>query len=113
HDDYFGNASGASTGGGCPGAGSITADPLYVDPAGGNFNLQCTPVLSPAVDAGVNLGVDQPDLNGASPGLWNGGAPDMGAYESSCGATLALVKQVWDSVGVNCLASIPADATCN
>src|SRR5438876_1122160 len=26
---------------------------------------------------------------------------------------LALVKQVWDSAGVNCLASIPADATCN
>src|SRR5439155_1636117 len=26
---------------------------------------------------------------------------------------LSLVKQVWDSAGVNCLASIPADATCN
>ena len=26
---------------------------------------------------------------------------------------LALVKQVWDSAGVNCLASIPADTTCN
>src|SRR3989442_505108 len=28
-------------------------------------------------------------------------------------ATLQLVKQVWDSAGSNCLASIPADATCN
>src|SRR6266571_2325921 len=29
------------------------------------------------------------------------------------GGALALVKQVWDSAGVNCLASIPADTTCN
>ena len=28
-------------------------------------------------------------------------------------AALQLVKQVWDSTGANCLASIPADATCN
>src|SRR6266702_3312453 len=26
---------------------------------------------------------------------------------------LALVKQVWDSAGVTCLASVPADSTCN
>src|SRR5438034_1436300 len=28
-------------------------------------------------------------------------------------ATLQLMKQVWDLAGSNCLASIPADATCN
>lgn len=28
-------------------------------------------------------------------------------------STLQLVKQVWDSAGSNCLASAPADATCN
>ena len=28
-------------------------------------------------------------------------------------STLQLMKQVWDSAGSNCLASIPADATCN
>lgn len=28
-------------------------------------------------------------------------------------ATLQLVKQVWDSTGANCLASMPADANCN
>jgi len=36
------------------------------------------------------------------------------ATQRAAGApALALVKQVWDSAGVTCLASIPADSTCN
>src|SRR6266704_2612824 len=31
----------------------------------------------------------------------------------AAGAAPALVKQIWDSAGVNCLASVPADSTCN
>lgn len=100
YDDYFGNVSGACNG--CAiGTGSITTDPQYVNAAGGNFSLtQCT---SPAINAGTDLGVDQPDMNGATPGNYNGNAPEMGAYETVC-ITLSLVKQVWEVGGAAPLA---------
>jgi len=62
-------------------------------------------VLGPAdVHAAVNQATD-PGGGGVS--LTNSGNVTVAS------ATLQLVKQVWDSAGTNCLASIPADATCN
>ena len=59
------------------------------EPADDYTLTECT---SPAINAGVDLGADQPDLNGgAAPppsyNGYNGVAPDMGANESStsCG----------------------------
>ncbi|MDH5544658.1 MAG: right-handed parallel beta-helix repeat-containing protein [Gammaproteobacteria bacterium] len=63
--------------------GTVTSDPLFVNVASGDFSLtECT---SPAVEAGLDLGGSQPDMNGASAGNFTGTAPDMGAIESSCG----------------------------
>jgi hypothetical protein len=70
----------------------LNADPLYVNAAGGDFTLtECT---SPAISAGADLGGDQPDMNGAAGGLFNGTAPDQGAYETDCSG-LTLVKRAF------------------
>jgi len=58
--------------------------------------------------AGVHAAVNQAtDPGGGGVSLTNSGNVTVTS------ATLQLVKQVWDSAGSNCLASIPADATCN
>jgi hypothetical protein len=59
------------------GQGSIQADPRFVDPAGDNFHLQD---ISPAIDAGVNIGLTQ-DLDGNP--RPQGAGYDIGTYESS------------------------------
>ncbi len=55
---------------------SIVADPLFVDPGNGNFNLIPG---SLAIDAGVDVGLAQ-DFEGNPIPL--GSAPDIGAYEA-------------------------------
>jgi hypothetical protein len=77
-------------GGGCTdqtGANSnISADPLFIDPAGGNYNLQ---VGSPVIDVGTNAAPKLPsvDINGdprVADGDGNGVAVvDIGAVEFS------------------------------
>jgi len=58
--------------------GNITADPLFVDLAGGNYRLSTMPV-SPCIDAGNSAGVTWPtDLDG-NPRIFK--KLDMGAYE--------------------------------
>ena len=57
---------------------------------------------------GVHAAVNQAtDPGGGGVSLTNSGNVTVTS------ATLQLMKQVWDSAGSNCLASIPADATCN
>jgi len=60
----------------------LNVDPLFVDE--GAFDLHLTECTSPAINAGIDLGVDQPDLNGAAAGNYNGSAPDLGAFETDC-----------------------------
>ncbi len=64
------------------GAGNIAGDPLFVNPAQGNYRLQTG---STAVDAGTNAGAPAYDLAG-NPRPWDGNLDgvatvDMGAYE--------------------------------
>src|SRR2546422_1986200 len=57
---------------------------------------------------GVYAAVNQAtDPGGGGVSLTNSGNVTVNS------STLQLMKQVWDSAGSNCLASIPADATCN
>ena len=80
-------------------ASDLNLNPLYVNAGAGNLSLtECT---SPAINNGIDLGADQPDMNGAAAGLWNNNAPDLGALESSssCSASLSIVKQAWDPTG--------------
>lgn len=72
---YWGNAQ-CAVSSGAPGASDVLADPLYLNPTGGDFRL--TPG-SPAIDTGPDL---QLDLNGPAAGTHNGTAPDLGAKES-------------------------------
>jgi hypothetical protein len=73
-------------------ASDLDIDPEYGNAGSGDFTLnECT---SLAINTGLDLGAEQPDMNGAAGGLWNGPAPDMGAFESSCAAQpLQLVKR--------------------
>ncbi|MGD8626067.1 MAG: PKD domain-containing protein, partial [Anaerolineae bacterium] len=65
--------------------GNQDADPLFVDPAAGDYTLQPG---SPAIDAGTAyfewLGRIIVDLQ---PGEYNGAAPDQGAFEAEGGGT--------------------------
>jgi predicted outer membrane repeat protein len=56
-------------------ANSLTADPLWVDPLGGDFQLQSG---SPAINAGVGVGLTT-DYEGFP--VPQGGLPDIGALE--------------------------------
>ena len=59
-----------------PGEGSITGNPMFVDPTGDDYTLAAG---SPAIDTGRVNGID---VNGGSDGDFNGLAPDMGGLES-------------------------------
>ena len=60
--------------GGWSGTGNISTDPLFVDPANGDYHLQAD---SPCIDAGTPVGAPATDLEGTP----RDAAPDMGAYE--------------------------------
>ena len=62
----------------------MNANPLYTNAAAGDFTLQNA---SPAINRGLDLAADQPDMNGASAGNFNGYAPEMGYWESSVTTT--------------------------
>ena len=75
--------------------GDINADPMFVNPAAGQFQLQPT---SPCIDAGDNLA---PGLVGISKDLAgnpriNGAAVDLGAYEAELVVPTLVSSQVGD-----------------
>jgi uncharacterized repeat protein (TIGR01451 family) len=98
YNDVFNTGSGTGYGGICSdqtGAnGNISAGPLFVDPASGDFHLQQG---SPAIDAGTNTGAPAADLDG-KPRPIDGNSDgvaivDMGAFEFvPPGADLAITK---------------------
>lgn len=91
-----------------PDSSDLNLNPLYVNAAGFNFSL--TECASPAINQGIDLGADQPDMNGAAPGLWNNNAPELGALETvgSCTPSLTIIKQAWDPSGTGPLGSFTA-----
>jgi len=68
--------------GGYSGEGNIDANPMFADPAGGDYHLQ---LGSPCIDAGTNVGAPTEDIEGNPrpiDGDGDGDADtDMGAYE--------------------------------
>ena len=61
--------------------GNLAADPLFVNPAAGDYRLQVAPVPSPCINAGTNLDwmAAAADMDGMPRIML--GAVDMGAYE--------------------------------
>jgi CSLREA domain-containing protein len=72
---YFG-AAGMFCQGCPPESGALFVDPAFVDAATWDLRLSA---VSPCIDQGTNTGVD---ANGPRPGLYDGAAPDIGAFES-------------------------------
>ncbi len=73
-----GTATNSDIEGGFTGTGNINTDPLFVNPASGNYRLQAT---SPCINKGnaAAPGLPATDFDGAPRIL--GSAPDMGAFE--------------------------------
>jgi len=65
-----------------PGEGNISADPMFVDTAGGDYHLK---IGSPCIDKGIDVGAPTEDIEGnVRPIDGNGDSvavTDMGAYE--------------------------------
>lgn len=77
YNDFYGNTTAAlhNIGGGTPGTGSITGNPLFVSAASDNYQLSFN---SPAINSGANLSILY-DLNSIKRPQYYG--YDMGAYE--------------------------------
>jgi hypothetical protein len=84
-NDVYNSGTGAAFGGTCAGQigvnGNISADPSFVDAAGGDFHIR----RGPAVDAGTNTGAPATDVDGDPRPLDGNGdgaaTVDMGADE--------------------------------
>ncbi len=70
----FGNGPGTGCAG--PAPGDVTTDPLYLGAPAHDYRLASA---SPLVDAAPDVGLD---VNGPAPLLFDGAAPDIGAWES-------------------------------
>ncbi len=82
-----------------PGAGYTAFSEEYVSATQSDLRAEWRPDGNQVVDATQSGSFP---MGGIAVEIRAAGAP-----------ALALVKQIWDSAGSNCLASIPADATCN
>jgi len=76
YDDLFANSLGGCSACTATGRHMRAADPQYVNAVSGDYRVLA---LSPAIDAGVDLGYD---VNGPAASNFNGAAPDLGAWES-------------------------------
>ncbi len=70
---------------GTDGGNNIDDDPLFVDPAGGDYHLQAE---SPCIDTGTSTNAPSIDLDGVSRPQPEDGQVDMGAYERPAGSNL-------------------------
>lgn len=86
HNLFFSNQGGDCVGSPCaPGTGNQSCAPAFTAPAMDDFSL--AGCANCAIDTGLDLGPEQPDLTPADDGgTFYGTAPDLGAFESACGA---------------------------
>jgi len=90
HDGVHAEANNSLSSPILPGAGNISADPVFKDYAGGDYRLH---PLSPCIDAGSNaLSTTSVDLDGNDRLI--GTYVDMGAYEQQGSANLTVTKTV-------------------
>jgi hypothetical protein len=76
-----------------PGEGNIAADPLFVDPGSGDFQLQAG---SPSIDAGTAMFIWGEDtLIDLHQDEYEGWAPDMGALESPYVGEICGLSGLW------------------
>ena len=76
-------------------ATSFSSDPQYL----ADYSL--TECSSPAINAGIDLAGDQPDMNGGTAGLWNSIGPDMGAFEAGCLGAYSISGRVYEDSDFN------------
>ena len=113
YNNVWGNPGGDYYGSCCyPGAGCISDDPLFVDPASDDYHLKPG---SPCIDSGDNSAPGLPafDFDG-NPRIIDGNndgidVVDMGAYELTNQPPVAVCKDIEIPTNENCEASIVAE----
>ena len=103
--------SGNATAGGLGNAGAAAAS---ISPGAGYTAFSEVYLSGPQSDLRAEWRADgSATVNATQSGSFPMGGIAVEIRAAGAALALALVKQVWDSAGVNCLASIPADSTCN
>ena len=85
--------------------GNISADPQFVDAAGGDYHLAAS---SPAIDAGTSASAPAFDLDGGA----RIGLPDIGAYEFGAATRPRLSIDTEEHGGSGIVTSTPAGIEC-
>jgi len=103
--------SGNATAGGFGNAGALAAS---ISPGIGYTAFSEIYLSGPQSDLRAEWRADgNATVNATQSGSFPMGGIAIEIRAAGAAPALALVKQIWDSAGVNCLASIPADTTCN
>ena len=103
--------SGNATAGGFGNAGAAAAS---ISPGAGYTAFSEIYLSGPQSDLRAEWRADgSATVNATQSGSFPMGGIAVEIRAAGAAPALALVKQIWDSAGVNCLASIPADSTCN
>jgi len=89
HNNVWNNADGDYWGSCSPGPSDISEDPLFVDPEGGDYHLQCG---SPCIDAGDSTAPEIPDTDYDGEDRIIGEAVDIGADERSLSVVNGMIK---------------------
>jgi hypothetical protein len=89
-DNIYGTLRGAEAGGSF--GGSLHGDPLFV--GGGDYRLQTSPTLSPAINSGYNGAPGEASVDLDNKARVIGSSVDRGAYESSINDTIGTTHVV-------------------
>ena len=96
YNNVWGNSTNNYSVGYSPGSDDISADPLFVNPEGGDYRLQSG---SPCIDAGDNSAPNLPDTDKDGNARIINGTVDMGAYEAAAAITTYTITATAGSGG--------------